>query len=403
MLKSSSTKRKWFTCTPVRFFGDHTFFARDSGLLCMGFQEIGVPCKAIMPGPEMEGDQVNDLIRTEYTNLEDPKWWKSLEAEGVVLYAWGDGKYWKIARAIQSSGAKLVTHMDTAGILGIFNGLDAFVHSLWHSSISKYGWGIRALILTALRFAYAGSVGLIKNDYRRVLHLNYADIIGVISPIAADRIHKVCHFYGGDEMTSKIKLIPHPNASYMIFNPDISKERMVCAIGRWDDEVTKGTALLCQTVELLTIKDERVQIEIYGRVPQSMSEWHSSLSEAARRRVLLKGVVPNRKLKTALQRARVSICTSYREGYHTVSAEALCCGCSITGPDVESIPSLKWFTDGPHGDLAARNEDALADCLIDELSKWDSGERDAAAISKKWTARLHTSNVARQIIDLALD
>ena len=356
-----------------------------------------------MPGPEMEGDQIDDLIRTQYANLEDPEWWKSLEAEGVVLYAWGDGKYWKIARAIQSSGAKLVTHMDTAGILGIFNGLDVFVHSLWHSSTSKYGRGIKALLHTTLRFAYAVSVGLIKNDYRRILHLNCADIIGVISPIAADRIHKVCQFYGGDDMTSKIRLIPHPNASYMSFNPDISKERMVCAIGRWDDEVTKGTALLCQTMELLTVKDRYVQIEIYGRVPQSMRKWHESLNETTQSRILLKGVVTNSELKPALQRARISVCTSYREGYHTVSAEALCCGCSIIGPNVDSIPSLKWFTDGPHGDLAARNKDALTDCLLHELSKWDSGERDAAAISKKWTARLHASNVARQIIGLAND
>jgi hypothetical protein len=79
------------------------FFARDSGLLCKGFQAVGVHSKAIMPGPSMDGDLVADLIRTDYCNLEDPAWWRSLDAEGVVFYGWGSGKYVKIARAIRQA------------------------------------------------------------------------------------------------------------------------------------------------------------------------------------------------------------------------------------------------------------------------------------------------------------
>lgn len=68
---------KWYTCTPVSFKGDHTFFSRDSGAFCKAFQRIGVESRAIMPTPAQEGDEP-DLIRTEYANLEDPAWWKSL-------------------------------------------------------------------------------------------------------------------------------------------------------------------------------------------------------------------------------------------------------------------------------------------------------------------------------------
>ena len=28
---------KWYTCTPVSFKGDHTFFSRDSGAFCKAF------------------------------------------------------------------------------------------------------------------------------------------------------------------------------------------------------------------------------------------------------------------------------------------------------------------------------------------------------------------------------
>ena len=59
---------KWYTCTPVSFKGDHTFFSRDSGAFCKAFQRIGVESRAIMPTPAQEGDEP-DLIRTEYAFL----------------------------------------------------------------------------------------------------------------------------------------------------------------------------------------------------------------------------------------------------------------------------------------------------------------------------------------------
>lgn len=403
MHDTSLNEGVWYTCTPVRFVGDHTFFARDSGLLCKGFQEAGYRCKVIMPGPAMDVDNTEDLIRTDYSNLENPDWWKTLRAQGVVLYAWGDGRYWRIARAIRLSGAKLLTHMDTAGILGITNGVCVFTKTLWYLSSSTYGSGIKALIHTGMRLLYASTIGLVRNDYRRALHLNHADVIGAISPIAAARIRKVCDFYGGNDMASKIRLIPHPNASYMRYDSRTCKERMICAVGRWDDQVIKGTDLLCETCELITKKDNGARIEIYGQVPESMQHWHQALDEDIQGRIIIKGVVSNRELRQALQRARISLCTSLREGYHTVSAEALCCGCSVVGPDVESIPSLKWFTDGPYGALSPRKAESMAKCIIDELKKWDSGERDPVSISEMWTSRLHAPNIARQIIDLVRD
>lgn len=106
---------KWYTCTPVPFKGDHTFFSRDSGAFCKAFQRIGLESRAIMPTPVQEGDDP-DLIRTEYANLEDAAWWKSLGIDGLVLYAWGTGKYLPIARAIHDAGIFLVVYMDSSGL-----------------------------------------------------------------------------------------------------------------------------------------------------------------------------------------------------------------------------------------------------------------------------------------------
>lgn len=392
--------KPWYTCTPVRFTGGEAYFARDSGLLCKGFQENGIDCKAIMPGPAVEGDNTEDLIRTDYQNLEDPAWWRGLNGEGVVFYAWGAGKYRAIARAIRESGMILVTHIDSAGIFSIFNGAFQYMENIWQISIGKHGHSLKAFAVFASRMIYAVSVGLIRNDWMRAKHLKQAHLIGAISPIAVERIKKVCRVYGGADLANRVHLIPHPNASYMKYDPAISKERLIVAIGRWDDEKIKGTDLLKATCMLSLEKDETVQIEIYGKVPASMHSWHESLDSALRSRLHLKGIVPNFELRHSLQRAQVELCTSLSEGYHTVSAEALCCGCSVVGPDVPQIPSLKWFTQYGHGKIAKRDPLTLSDAVLSELSAWDQGLRDPIQISSKWTDVLHAPNISKTILHL---
>lgn len=393
------SQRQWLTCTPVRFKGDHSFFARDSGLLCKGFQEIGVDCKAIMPGPPMEDDQTADLIRTDYRNLEDADWWRSLGAEGVVFYGWGGGKYARIARAIKEAGLVLITHMDTGGILSVFNGIPEYAGSIWRVSKATHG-KLMGCLYCAARLSYGMTVGVVRNDLGRARHLKTADVIGAISPIALARIQKACRAYGGEALAARVQHIPHPNGSYMQPDPKTSRRRLVVALGRWDDAKIKGTDLLLATLDNLCRQDSEVEIEIYGRSNLRMTEWHQALDEARRNRISLMGVVPNTSLRLAFGRARVSLCTSLTEGYHTVSAEALCCGCSVVGPDVPEIPSMKWFTDGPYGRMAKRNADALAEAVILELKAWDAGQRDPMAIGKHWGSMLHAPRVAERILKL---
>lgn len=395
------TSRKWFTCTPIRFPGDDTFFARDSGLLCKGFQEIGVRCKAIMPGPPMDNDNTEDLIRTEFHNLENPDWWKSLGGEGVVFYGWGSGKYVKIVRAIKSAGMTLITHMDTAGVLGVLNGLSEFSGTIWRISQGESGGLLRGVIKFIARVSYGVTIGLIKNDWSRALHLKEADAIGAITPIALERISKVCRFYGGEKLASRVHLIPHPNASYMIPDPEYPKERLVVAVGRWDDEKVKGTDLLMETSLIIVEQDPLTLIEIYGRVTSNMKIWHKSLPGRMRQQIQLKGIVPNAEVRRGLQRARVSLCTSLREGYHTVSAEALCCGCSVVGPNIPEIPSMKWFACGNSGRMAVREPAALAAAVSDEMEAWDHKLRNSDLISHDWRQLLHAPRVAELILSFA--
>jgi hypothetical protein len=394
------TTRKWYTCTPVRFTGDHTFFARDSGLLCKGFQEIEIECKAIMPGPAMDTDQVADLIRTDYSNLEDPAWWSSLEAEGVVFYGWGSGKYVKIVRAIKKAGITLVTHMDTAGMLGILNGPGEFAGSLWRVCLGEANSPLAGICRFLLRVVYGSTIGLIRNDWGRAQHLMQADLIGAITPIAMERIRKVCRVYGGEALAKRVQLIPHANASYMRYDATIPKERLVVAVGRWDDAKVKGTDLLMRTTRGCVEKDPNLHIEIYGRPNEAMTKWYAVLPVELQKRIHLKGVVPNTEITRGLQRAKILLCTSLREGYHTVSAEAHCCGSSVVGPDIPEIPSMKWFAVEPFGCMAARNESSLAKAIEEEMTAWDNGLRNPSEISRYWSGQLHAPRVAESILAL---
>jgi glycosyltransferase involved in cell wall biosynthesis len=393
--------RKWYTCTPVRFTGDHTFFSRDSGLLCKGFQEIGVACKAIMPGPAMDTDQVADLIRTDYANLEDPAWWRTLEAEGVVFYGWGSGKYVKIVRAIKEAGIILVTHMDTAGMLGILNGPREFAGTLWRVCLGEANSTLAGICRFVLRLAYGSTIGFIRNDLGRAQHLKQANLIGAITPIAMERIRKVCRVYGGEALAKRVQLVPHPNASYMRYDAAIPKERLVVAVGRWDDAKVKGTDLLLQTSKIAVERDPELKIEIYGRPNPAMTQWHAGLPNNLQARIQIKGVVPNTEITQGLQRAKISLCTSLREGYHTVSAEAHCCGCSTVGPDVPEIPSMKWFAAEPYGRMSTRDAASMANAIEVEMTAWDKGRREPNQISRYWTEQLHAPRVAEQILALS--
>jgi hypothetical protein len=129
----------------------------------------------------------------------------------------------------------------------------------------------------------------------------------------------------------------------MRYDTTIPKEKLVVAVGRWDDNKVKGTNLLLQTSKLAAVRDPSLHIEIYGRPNEAITQWHACLPNHLQGRIHIKGVVPNTQITQGLQRARISFCTSLRERYHTVSAEAHCCGCSAIGPDVPEIPSMKWF------------------------------------------------------------
>ncbi|HEX7261138.1 MAG TPA: glycosyltransferase family 4 protein [Luteolibacter sp.] len=389
---------RWFTSTPVDFGGGADFFARDSGLLCRGFQAIGCESRAVMPGePRMDDDA--DLIRTDCRNLESADWWRSQQLDGVVLYAWGRPKFRKVAEAIHAAGIFLVLNQDNGGLVSPLAGLWDWLREQW--ILTGCGRGAGAW-LRFLKLTLRGlSIGLVLTDPLRAAHLKQGDVIACVSPKAAEHYRKLCRIYGGADLAGRVTVLPHAVESHFRLAA-APKLRQVACVGRWQDVVQKRPWLLIEVIGALIDADENVAVAIVGTATDELEAWHHSLADAQRDRVRLHGRVNRDELAEILAASLVFYSPSAFESFGIAAAEALCSGCSVVAGRSVSMASFEWFIAEQSGTLAETDDAAgHVRALREELAKWDRGERDAAAISAIWCGRLHADKVARRILAIA--
>jgi hypothetical protein len=386
-----------FTCTPIAFGGGPDFFARDSGLLCRGFQAIGCESMAVMPGERSPADEA-DLIRTDFANLESAAWWRAQDLDGVVLYAWGRPKFRKIARAIHDAGIFLVLNQDNGGLVSPLAGLRDWVTE--QTILTGQGRDVSAWF-RAIKLILRGlSAGLILTDPLRASHLKQGDVIACVSPKAAGSYAKLCRIYGGADLAARVQVIPHAVESRFHF-PGAQKRRQVACIGRWQDTVQKRPWLLMEVIGSLIATDEEVTVVVAGTITPALENWHRALDARHQKRVDLRGHVARSELTEILHESQVFYSPSAFESFGIAAAEALCSGCSVVAGRSISMAAFEWFVSEDSGRLAERD-----DCkehvrsLLAELTSWSDGQRDAGAISKIWCERLHAERVAEKLISL---
>lgn len=389
---------RWFTCTPVEFGGGPDFFARDSGLLCRGFQSIGLDSKAVMPGVRKPEDEA-DLIRTEYQNLESAEWWRSNQLDGVVLYAWGSPKFRRVAKAIRESGAKLILNQDSSGRVSPLNGPLGWASEQW--VLSGSGRSPALAIQGALNILRGLTLGLLRTDPLRASHLKQGDFIACVSPDAVENYRKLCGIYGGAAMAEKVVLLPHAVAGHLAFDPEKhTKQHRLIAIGRWDDPIQKRPSFLTETLGRLLLEDATIGIDIVGNITPELTAWKDRLPEPGR--VILHGKLPHGQLTELLACAQIYYCPSAYESFNIAAAEALCCGCSVVAANIPTMASFRWFTSEHSGTLAKKDSaDAHLAALLAEISLWKNGARNPTAISETWCGILHAGRVAERVLRLA--
>lgn len=386
---------KIFTCTPVSFGGNAGFFERDSGLLCRGLQMIGVESRAVMPLPEREDDE-EDLIRTEFGNLESAAWWRGHGLDGVVLYAWGAPRYRKVARAIREAGVFLILNQDNGGLVSPLAGPRLWLEE--QRNLAGRGHGLAGWWRFAKLVAKGFTVGLAAIDPLRARHLKFGDVIACVSPGAAAHYKRLCGIYGGAELAGKVEVLPHAVSPAFRWKGKKKQRRVVC-VGRWNDVVQKRPGFLAQVVEWLLETDTNVEVAVAGQADESLLAWHGRLEEGLRGRVGLLGKVGREELRELMAASCVFYSPSAYESFGIAAAEALCCGCSVVAAESVSMVSFEWFTEDGCGSLARpdRVTEHVA-CLLAELDAWDRGERDARKIAGRWRARVHADAVAAKVV-----
>jgi len=384
-----------FTCTPVDFGGGPDFFARDSGLLCRGLQSLGIESQAIMPGEARTSDEP-DLIRTAYANLESASWWRDQKIDALVLYAWGRPKFRKVAQAIHEAGIFLILNQDNGGFISPLAGWGGWLKEKW--IMSGQGDDLRSWLRFVISALKESALGLLITDPLRASHLKHGSIIACVSPQAADVYRNLCYRYGGRELASKVRFIPH--AVEPIFQDSGAKRsKQIICVGRWSDIIQKRQDRMMAVFDRLLVSDRNVSLVIAGESTNALRDWHASLSDSDKPRVNLLGRLDRSALATLMAESQVFYSPSAYESFGIAAAEALCSGCSVVSHRSVSMASFEWFVSEKSGTLAKVDSvDAHVEALSAELETWGNGWRNAQDISRTWCQRLHANHVAKHVV-----
>lgn len=345
---------KWFTCAPVRFKGDASFFWRDSGLLCRGLQELGHESRVILPGPGFEGDE-SDILRADAAQLRSAAWWRDLKLDGLIMVAWGRHRDTPIVKAIAESGTRLVLHLDSIGDhFPLFNQLEG-LKMYWRAerdTARNFADRFRRFLVSVTT---DGTKNLLRHSYLKYRHLKYASIVTCQTPLSVEGNLRLCRFFGGPRHGVNVRLAGYPISKHCVWDPGVRKEKRVIAIGRWDDLRQKRPKVLMEVCSELTRRMTDVAVDIFGRTTPLMEKWHQELPESQRHRIFLHGSQPGPAVATAMQKAQVSFFPSSYEGGPQALFEALSCGCTTVGLDSIYLPGHKWAADRGHACLAGND------------------------------------------------
>jgi len=389
---------KWFTCTPMDFGGGEDFFSRDSGLLSRGFREIGVESRAVMVGEPRSGD-CEDLIRTNLQHLESADWWSRHQLDGVVLYAWGLGKYRRIAQAIRQAGARVVTSIDASGLISPYTHGRDYIDLNFRKKLAERGWVLGGLHATAM-IARNLVPGLL--DIPRLKHLTEADLVAMVTPRGVETIKSLAHRFGYPQVADKTVHLPHPQLGLFRYD-GTPKEDLVLSVGRWDPSgwFQKNPELLVDAAAGFLSQRTNYRHLIVGGGVESLKPLLEHLEPAIANRIELVSHVEPAELKKLYCRARIGCWSSRHEGQQNTGAQALCCGASVVGTTGMAVNCFEYYASRNSGCQAATNTaESLSQALLSEAEAWDKGDRNPDRISVVWTSEFHSEQVAQKVLDL---
>ncbi|MBI3875561.1 MAG: glycosyltransferase, partial [Verrucomicrobia bacterium] len=305
-----AANRSILTATPMRYGESLGFFARDAGLLCLALRELGVNSRFVALGEPRATDEP-PLILGRLEQFTDASWWRQWNADAVVLNSWAAPRYEPVARAIKSSGAKLMVRLDSDGCKSPRAGFGhyfGFTYSLARDEHKPLP-GLYALTKT-LAFRLAPAL----HDSGMLAHLAHADVIGIESPRAAECFCKFLAQLGRVELAARVRVVPHPVREEFQFNTAVAKQRKIIAVGRWDSHF-KNAPLLVQSLALALETERDARAVIIGPGEQEVQRRINTFSQTVRERIRVTGRLSSDALHGELETSQTLLVTSRYESF----------------------------------------------------------------------------------------
>lgn len=378
--------------TPLPY-GDGTgWWSRDLALTVRGFRELGheawLVCWPSTHAQDPQGRPVR-LITPE--EARSPAWWQREKPDAVLLGLWTMPKYDAVRAAALSATPRVVERCDSDGIR-----LPSCGHRKFFRNEVIAGWDraragrkfSSAMAAAGKCLTYELAAPWLQNRLGRTLRLLPCFLAE--TPAATLRLQGLAEKLGIPQ--EKFRQIPHPiDSGIFCFSShsDPPKQPILVSVGRWQ-ALQKDWALLQAALRIFLDWHPEFKAVIFGPgVPSS----------SPHPRMFLRGSVPPEEIARQLRSAQILLFSSRYESFLLAGAEALCCGCSVVGPN--EVASAEYFASFFGGSRPPRRTPRdLADALDREADQWLHSRRDPQTIAAKAISQFSHLHVARSILSI---
>ena len=201
---------------------------------------------------------------------------------------------------------------------------------------------------------------------------------------------------GEPQLAAKLRVLPHPTDDSFSYDPSVTKENQIVAVGRWRIWQKDAPRLIKCLGEILR-REPDYRASIYGDGEERLKQLASTLDLSVRERIQIHGRAAPSSLVEAYRRSKIIFVPSRYESFHVAAAEALCCGVSVVGSP--ALPSFIDFAGAHSGTIAtSRSVADLVDAAGAEITAWQEQRRDPQQISHHWRNIVSATAVGKTLV-----
>lgn len=377
--------------TPLPYGDGSGWWSRDLALTVRGFRTLGHEAWLVcQPTTHAQDPLGRPVLLISAEKAQSPEWWQKQKPDAVVLGLWTMPKYDTIRDAALSATARVVERCDSDGIR-----LPSCGHKMFFRNQITAAWDRAPFGQKVLSGLIASGKCLVAEAVNPWMRHRLAQTLRRLpfflaeTPIAVDRLGALAESLGEDPR--KFLQIPHPIDTdiFRLAMPMAPKRRRIVCVGRWQAR-QKDWPLLRSALQIFLDTHPDFDALVFGSGTPSASP---------HRRLLLAGLASPEKISEALQNSQILFFSSRYESFLLAGAEALCCGCSVVGP--QEVVSSQYFASFFGGSpLTRRHPQALAHALHSEAEQWLEARRNPQVIASKAAAEFSYSHVAQSILSI---